>query len=182
METVPVSSVHFCGIIASLWNCTDCIAYRLGNQCGVLFRHGIGRSSTWLSTSRAHVLWTPKLSVATDSCFPAFSSAELHGVDSERPLGEGRFAVDICLHPVDSVEGYPASHNQLARLQLLRCHPQSLIKSRGLDGQLISSAEKIVLLFPRMRQTTEGWYDAADLRSFFVEDEKPVSVMRWGNG
>jgi hypothetical protein len=51
-----------------------------------------------------------------------------------------------------------------------------------LDGQLISSAEKIGLLFPRMRQTTEGWYDAADLRFFFVEDEKPVSVMRWGNG
>ena len=54
----------------------------------------------------------------------AFSSAELHGVDSERLLGEGRFAVDICFHPLGSVEGYPASHNQLSCLLLLRCQPQ----------------------------------------------------------
>ena len=54
----------------------------------------------------------------------SFSSAELHGVDSEKPLGEGRCAVDICLHPLGAVEEYPASHNQLSCLLLLRCQPQ----------------------------------------------------------
>jgi hypothetical protein len=41
----------------------------------------------------------------TASFPPAFSRAELHGVDSERPLGESRLAVDICLYPVESVVG-----------------------------------------------------------------------------
>ena len=104
----------------------DCIAYRLGNQCGALFQHRISCSSTWLSTSRAHVLWTPSLSIPTASFSLAFSRAEFHEVDSERLLGEGRFAVDICLHPLESVDGYLASHNQLSRLRLLRCYPQSI--------------------------------------------------------
>jgi len=39
---------------------TDCAAYGLGNVQGAVVRHGIGRSSTWLSTSHTRLLWTQK--------------------------------------------------------------------------------------------------------------------------
>jgi len=86
---------------ASWRNCTDCAAYWLGKLWRAVVRHGIGCSSTWLSTNHAQLLWTPIVRLALSCLAVARSLAQLHEDDDERPISERRFGDSVSLHTVE---------------------------------------------------------------------------------
>jgi hypothetical protein len=72
-----------------------------------MVRHGIGRSSTRLSTAHAHLLWTLKLGEPMAPRRIAFPAQALHRDNGERPVGAERLSVDARLSPMEQADECP---------------------------------------------------------------------------